>query len=333
MMLKNKATSLMMSALAMVMVSGAVAVAANHNHELCEGFVPNNTLKIPVGQNGRMNAKSRFSTKAVGGITEVQFNEVMDRIEKFYGPVVKQKGGTLKINRKWSDPTVNASAQQQGGTWVLNMYGGLARHQEIGVEGMALVACHEMGHHIGGAPKIKGWMSTWASNEGASDYFATLKCLRVYFAEDDNEAIIAAQAPGVIEPMMKEMCEKEFTQRADQLLCLRNSIAGAQVAGLFMDLNKDTVRPSVTTPDKTIASVMDDNHPKTQCRMDTYFAGAVCNVDATVGNSDTDFKQGSCVEGVAAVGWRPKCWFKAPSDTPEEKPDEPNWPFPDWPIN
>jgi hypothetical protein len=327
MMLKKRTTSLMMSALALVMVTGAAAVAANETHELCEGFVPQNKLQIPVGQKGG----NRFSTKAAGGITEVQFNEVMDRIERLYAPVIAQKGGKLKLNRKWTDPTVNASAQQQGGMWILNMYGGLARHTEIGVEGMALVACHELGHHIGGAPKIEGWFSTWATNEGGSDYFATLKCLRNYFAEDDNETIINAQAPGVIEPMMKDMCEKEFTQRKDQLLCLRGAIAGAQVAGLFMDLNKDKVRPSVTTPDKTIVTEMDDNHPATQCRMDTYFAGAVCNVDATVENSNSDYKQGSCVEGVATVGWRPRCWF-FPSDS-KNKPDQPKLPdFPEWPL-
>ena len=330
MMLKNKKTSLMMSALALIVASSAVAFAAGHNHELCEGFIPQNDMKIPVGVKGG----NRWSKKAAGGITEAQFNEVMDRVERLYAPVVAQKGGKLKINRKWTDPTVNASAQQQGGQWILNMYGGLARHQEIGIEGMALVACHELGHHLGGAPKIAGWFSTWASNEGASDYYATLKCLRVYFAEDDNEAIIAAQAPGVIEPMMKDMCEKEFTQRSDQLLCLRNSIAGAQVAGLFMDLNKDTVRPSVTTPDKSVVTRMDDNHPKTQCRMDTYFAGAVCNVDQSVANSDSDYKQGSCVEGTATVGYRPRCWFY-PQEKEADKPDNNNeggWPFPDWPV-
>lgn len=330
-MLRKRTTSMTMSALAFVFATGFAAQAAHPTHELCEGFVPTNTMKIPAGTKGG----NRFSTAAAGGITEQQFNDVMTRIEKIYTPIIAQKGATLKLNRLWSDPTVNASATQQGKTWILNMYGGLARHVEIGVEGMALVACHEVGHHIGGAPKIAGWMSTWATNEGGADYFATLKCLRAYFAEDDNETIIAGQPAGVIEPKMTEMCEKEFTQRKDQLLCLRNSIAGAQVAGLFMDLRKEKTRPSVTTPDTKVVSKMDDEHPATQCRMDTYFAGAVCNVDASVSNSDTDYKEGSCVTGTHTVGTRPLCWFKAPSSgggQPPKDDDDGGFPWPDdWP--
>ena len=61
----------------------------------------------------------------------------------------------------------------------------------ITVDGMALVACHEMGHHMGGAPKIDGWYgSSWATNEGGADYYGTLKCARRFFAGDDNASIV-----------------------------------------------------------------------------------------------------------------------------------------------
>lgn len=83
----------------------------------------------------------------------------------------------------------NASAQRMGSTWVVNMYGGLARHNEITIDGFALVLCHEIGHHLGGAPKYGGF-NTWGTNEGGSDYFATLKCLRRIFQNDDNTKAI-----------------------------------------------------------------------------------------------------------------------------------------------
>ena len=310
-------------AVAIVVAAASLGAAlAPHHETLCEGFLPKNNMKIPVGANATNSPyfKSRPKRPPVGmpapapsagGLTEQQFNDVMDRIEKLNAPIVAQAGGTLSINRKWNDATVNASAEQFGSSWILNMYGGLARHPEVTVEGMALVACHELGHHLGGAPKISGVFGgdNWATNEGGADYYATLKCLRNYFAEDDNQTIIASAD---IDPVISNGCLKQFSDKADQLICERISMAGQSVAYLFMDLSKDA-KPSWSTPDPSVVTQMDDEHPATQCRMDTYLAGDLCHVDKSVPNSKTDYKEGSCVQGVDDVGFRPRCWFK-PAD-------------------
>ena len=311
-----------MVGIGLVCVAG-LGVAHMESHDGCEGFVPANTMKIPVGWKAPVSWKSKvlFSNhgpQAQGGLTEQQFNDVLDRIEKLYGDEIHQAGGNLKMNRLWNDETVNASAQRYGGTWVVNMYGGLARHPEVTIEGFALVACHETGHHLGGAPKIHGWFGDdWATNEGGADYFATLKCLRRFFAEDDNKAITANAG---VEVFAHETCKSQFTSEKDQLVCERVTLAGQSVAGLFMNLRKERTRPNFDTPDTRIVRRMNDNHPATQCRMDTYFSGAVCHVDHSVANSDKDYKQGACVEGVDAVGYRPRCWFKPADDAKD--PDD-----------
>lgn len=300
--------SLALSALALTVLTGLGFTVASHEHDLCHGFVPENDMKIPVGWRTRS-----------GGLSEAQYNDVLDRMERLFKDVVAQQGGDLIINRKWTDPTVNASAQQWGTSWILNMYGGLARHSAIGVEGFALVACHELGHHIGGAPKMRGWMgNNWATNEGGADYYATLKCLRRFFVEDDNAAIIA-QAD--IDPFARQQCEAQFTDDNDRLICLRNSMAGMQVASLFMDLRGDETAPRFDTPDPTVVTQTDDRHPLTQCRLDTYFNGGICNVDASIPVSSTDYRQGSCIEENHTAGLRPRCWFKPTSI--EEDPEEP----------
>ncbi|MBO9667369.1 MAG: hypothetical protein J7501_11220 [Bdellovibrio sp.] len=263
--------------------------------KVCEGFVPENNQYIPAGL---------FTT---GGISEVQFNQVMDRMEQIYKPIVEADGKTLRINRLWTNGTVNASAQLSGSTRILNMYGGLARHKTIGIEGMALVACHEMGHHLGGAPKVDGWYgNAWASNEGASDYFAALKCLRVFFSQDDNATIVAGLT---IDPTAKAGCEAQYSDINDQLICLRISEAGQQVANLFADLSKESTPAKYSTPDPRQVRETDDSHPATQCRLDTYFQGALCPVRVSDALSDTDYKQGSCYSPRDAVGFRPRCWF------------------------
>ncbi len=285
-------------------IAASSLALANHMSvkELCHGFLPENDMSIPVG----------FHSLAGGGITEAEFNAVLDRTQKLFAPVIAQSGGTLKINRLWSDATVNASAQQQGKTWVINMYGGLARHPATTVEGFALVVCHELGHHIGGAPKNKGMfgMNSWATNEGGSDYYANLKCLREFFSTDDNATLVDnAKNNGTLSAFAADLCEKQFPKEEDRLLCKRGTLGGTSVAGLFQALRKEPTAPDFSKPDPKRVTKMFDSHPDTQCRMDTYLAGAVCDVDKTVALSDKDYRQGSCVENVAKLGFRPRCWF------------------------
>ncbi len=298
------ATQVFAKLIALALIASSSLSIAGHSKELCHGFLPENDMKVPVG----------FKSLAPGaaGLTEAQFNAVLDRTQRLYAPIVSKAGGTLQIKRLWKDDTVNASAQQMGKTWVLNMYGGLARHQATTEEGFALVVCHELGHHIGGAPKIKGFfgMNNWATNEGGSDYFANLKCLREFFAEDDNATIVEkAKLDGRLSDYAATLCDQEFAKDEDRLLCKRSTLGGTSVAGLFQDLRKEATPPDFAKPDTSKVSKMDDKHPATQCRMDTYLAGAICNVDKTVAVSDSDYRQGSCVENVAKVGFRPRCWF------------------------
>jgi hypothetical protein len=265
-------------------------------------------MRIPVGSVNQWNFLN-LAPNLAGGLTEEQFNAAIERFERIYRDDFSKAGGTLSVKRLWSDETVNASANQQGSSWNLNMYGGLARHPAITIEGFALVICHEAGHHLGGAPKVKDWWggSSWATNEGGSDYYAGLKCLRRFFAEDDNEAEIAKAS---LDAIAKERCEKQFSVRKDQLLCMRASLGGNSVALLFMDLRKEPNPPDFGKPDSTVVTKMLDSHPPTQCRLDTYLAGATCHVDVSVPLSNSDYKEGSCVAPQDTIGVRPLCWFK-----------------------
>lgn len=280
---------------ALIATLGFTHKTASEISTLCAGFLPENNMKIPVGL---------FN---VGGISEQQFNDVLNRLERLYKADIEREGDTLKINRLWTDATVNASAQRMGNTVVLNMYGGLARHFATSVEGFALVACHELGHHRGGAPKIGSWWgNAWATNEGGSDYYATLKCLRRFFAEDDNAAILQGLD---LDPVADAACHAQFTDEKDVLLCLRSSLAGQSIANLFQDLRKETTPPTFGTPDKSEVRRTNDNHPATQCRLDTYFAGMICQAKETDNLSKDDYRQGSCYQGRDQGGFRPRCWF------------------------
>lgn len=49
--------------------------------------------------------------------------------------------------------------------------------------------CHELGHHLGGAP-FKPDIS-WMSTEGQADYFSGSTCLKKIWRDEDNFKIVS----------------------------------------------------------------------------------------------------------------------------------------------
>ena len=286
-----------------ILVSAVIAaLSAVPVTQLCDGFLPDNNLKIPIGS---------LEDK---GITQTQFNAVMDQAEKLYKPVIAARGARLVVKRLWDNNTVNASAQQQGKDWVLNMYGGLARHETITQDGMALVVCHELGHHIGGAPKYGG--NDWASNEGEADYFANLKCLRRMFTSPAGLSF--TRPKGGDEATARAGCEAAWTSESDRALCTRSSMAGMSVTSLFRVLRNQTVLPKFDTPDPAVVARTADGHPDTQCRLDTYYSGSLCTRGIDEALSETDPNLGTCSAASGhTAGLRPLCWYKPAGAAPE----------------
>lgn len=260
------------------------------------GFAPENDLNIPVSQ------------KSINGITEESFNQVIDEVVDVYRPIIESKGDKLVMNRLWNDGTVNASAQRFGNDVIVNMYGGLARHDLISKDGFAIVLCHELGHHLGGAPKIKRlFFNSWASNEGQSDYFATFKCFRRAYKDEDNLSIISKMK---IDSTVRQQCESVYKNIEDAALCMRGAMAAKSTANLLASL-RGTELPKFDTPDDNIVSKTDNSHPDAQCRLDTYFQGALCDLHLEDELSDKDPNQGTCnrLNG-DTIGLRSLCWFK-----------------------
>ena len=257
-----------------------------------DSFLPPNNLKIPIGA---------FGDKS---ISKEDYDAVMDRVQAIYEPIVAARGGHLVINRLWDDETVNASAEQNGQDWVINMYGGLARHPAITQDGMALVACHELGHHLGGAPKYGG---DWASNEGEADYYANAKCLHRIFA-DSRAKVFSRMASD--DQVAKKACAASYKKSGDRSLCERSTAAGMSVTQLFRALRSQDAQPHFDTPDPTVVTTMFDDHPDTQCRLDTYYQASLCAVPFSKDISNTNAADGACTASQGfKQGMRPRCWY------------------------
>jgi len=251
--------------------------------------------------------------KGLGGISEATFNKVIDRVGTLYTAEVKKLGATLSFERNWTDGTVNAYAHRDdktGKIWYISMFGGLARHPQMTEDGFAVVVCHELGHHIGGAPKKIDPKagSIWASNEGQADYFATLKCLRRFFAKDVNVDIVKKLK---VTKEIQTNCQKSYANAEEVAICERSTLAGLTLGNFFKVLSNGKSAVAVATPDKSVVKVTYDGHPDSQCRVDTYYQGALCDKSISEKVSDKDENLGTCTtRNGDTVGTRPLCWFK-----------------------
>ena len=237
------------------------------------------------------------------GISEATFNAALDKVVAVYNPIVKAHGYTLQFNRLWPDGTVNSDTYTDGTTWIINSYGGLGRYPGMTSDAYIAVACHELGHHLGGAPVFND--GSLMSIEGEADYHVGTKCMRKVFAKDNNIKIVAATK---VDPLVASRCTQAFKGNAGEIaLCERSAEAGLVLAKILQDLEKGAPI-AFTTPDPAVVTQTFEDHPAAQCRLDTYFNSAVCSVSSDIEFSNDDYKVGSCLKG---HGVRPSCWFAA----------------------
>jgi hypothetical protein len=295
-----------------VIILFSLAVQAKPNVKTNKTFLPPNDLYKQDKLNNR-NAN----------ITEAEFNQIIDQVIIYWQPLAQKHGANLTVEKKWNDPTVNAYASQYGSTWNVAMFGGLARRPEITDDGFALVVCHEVGHHFGGFSFYDDY--DWASAEGQSDYFATQACARRIWAGDKiGNAKYQHELKDQVDPIAKKACDTVWSKPEDQALCYRSSVAGHSLAKLLAVLGGDS-NPSFATPDKSVVTDTNVDHPAGQCRLDTFFAGALCNKEfdeniipgkdhangQTSADAEADAFKYTCFKSQNDnVGYRPACWFK-----------------------
>jgi hypothetical protein len=234
-------------------------------------------------------------------MTKEQFERIIDEIAVIYAPEVAKHGAKLIMNKLWDNQTVNANANQSGLEWHVNMYGGLARRNEVTPDGFALVVCHELGHHLGGFPF---YGESWPASEGQSDFWATQVCGKRYFGKALSEENYE------VDPIVDQKCGQDA-------LCKRLAFAGKSLAHLLSALRNGPV-PDFGTPNKTVVATTLTSHPEAQCRLDTYFAGALCAAKSRLGFIPGKFNPNGQLSKFAqfeALGSscdsRPRCWYAA----------------------
>lgn len=257
---------------------------------------PDNSLDIPL------------HNKSYTGISEFDVNTIAENLKMVIGPSVflkLSKEIKFELYIEESKVDVNTTRDDDDNP-VIRIYGGLVRHPQLSVDGLSLLLCHEIGHHMGGAPRKfrgKSQLRSWSSAEGQADYYATSKCLRRLFYQfadfksfrkfHSAKEILAAG----------NVCEND--------ICQRIILAGLNVSKLFANLKKVSNGPNITFSSDVRVDKTFFKHPRPQCRLDTYSAGARCVISSNIEFDRDDPKVGACLFDTHSIGPRPKCWFSA----------------------
>jgi len=125
-------------------------------------FFPEDSVKLPKG------LKHRPKTSQM---------KVLEKFQERAERTVEAQGAQLMLVAHWSDQRVNALAARQGEVWEIHVYGGLLAHPELTDDEIILVLCHELGHHLGGAPTAS--RGGWSACEGQADYWSGQFCAQL----------------------------------------------------------------------------------------------------------------------------------------------------------
>lgn len=225
---------------------------------------------LPTQMEHKYNADSEY---AVGGISEDQFNVLVDEIERIYQPVFKGVGMELVIERMYSDNTVNAYVNFESGVATISLFGGLAKHKLMTPDSYALVIVHEIGHVLSGRVR---YPNSWASAEGMSDNYATQVGSRKVFSEISGGCNCGFLPTSSYEGNYKrqlQACEK-FNTIDERTVCERTLKGSLELAAILADLGGEKI-PTLATMDRTVARKTQYEHPKAACRLAQYYDGAM----------------------------------------------------------
>lgn len=233
--------------------------------------------------------------KTSSSVTKSSFEFIPNLISHLYFEELKALNLTVEIDTNWEKPFFSAWANPKNpSTYVLSFWGGLARIPGMTDHAHALTACHELGHVLGGKPKIKIEQFLWSSSEGQSDYFATGLCLKKYFSM--LERLGRLKIPSNIPESLFTRCRMTYSEDLDFKICLNSMEATVAFSSMLNHLRAESEAADLESYSRDrVKTTLFDSYPSLQCRVDTLIQGALC--------SAKDFP---CEKG---IGSRPACWF------------------------
>ncbi len=236
------------------------------------------------------------------------------KINDLYTEEVVKRGAVLMFHNFWNSDVNNSYAWQAVGTnpmeYHVKMEGGYSRHPAMTEEALVYGICHELGHHLGGAPlkttQNRLELGIRVSVEGQADYFAGMICFKRVFANNTRD--LTQEESAKIPEALKQACQQVYAPGNQFKLCLMNILAGSiSVEASTEGTSQPPPRLDLRDPSAVDQTI--ENEPSRQCRLDTVVAGALCDKEEKLFFEDPSRGACSSLEGEHA-GQRPHCWYK-----------------------
>lgn len=206
---------------------------------------------------------SSFSDAKVSELEFININQVLMQIYQTsfiqIGQVELRElyqnfGGAFLV-----DSTFKTQREHQ---FMITLTGQIPQSPSMNQAGYAIVACHEIGHILGGEPRQKTMLSNWSSVEGQADYFATNECLWEFLK-------IRPEKIKDIEPM----CHEYFSKKDELIFCSQAILGIKAIAEYFNSSLAVDDQVSLDNKDLSIVSQTLQKYPSPQCRIDTLLSG------------------------------------------------------------
>lgn len=205
-------------------------------------------------------------------VKETEFGALARDIHKLYYPRAKKEGKEIVLFLDWSTPYFSAWATHPDDKYQINFWGGFARIPGMLTETWEFVVCHEIGHILGGKPRIDIKDSRWASAEGQSDHFAVNKCLPFYYKTYNKTDFDSRKSL----PFELSNCLEAYEQNIEQNICMKILRAGRGFIDVLGYLSLDTHNADYRTPAPPTIELLNKGYPSSQCRLDIFVQGSLC---------------------------------------------------------
>lgn len=232
--------------------------------------------------------------------SERDFNNTLEKARKFFAPLYSSNGKKLSITGEWEYDENNAKALAHTvDHYYIEIYGGALKTKGSNIDSLRAMICHEVGHHFGGAPLMPQYYEDYylfrGSSEGQADYFATSICLKKWFSGEDHWGELAKSG---YFPKDQKFCELYYSTKNEVGLCVRIITAFKKMLEMdletFVHLNWKS--PKDDYPYMLASTVI---HPQKKCRLETAYAGVICQKNEIPGCLTTD---------APIEASRPLCW-------------------------
>lgn len=210
-------------------------------------------------------------------LDDESFEKLVKQVLNPYMKELRSLSPELKLNIDWQSNHPNASVSMRKGKVHMNFHGGFIRENNLSSDAFAVTVCHEVGHLLGGYPKV--FPTQKYSAEAQSDYFATASCIKKYFKISKRE--VSESELTILSDQQKSLCDKKEN-------CLRGLLAISNLSQAYKG------KKNINNYSNEVVNVTNYNdYPTAQCRVDTLRAGLLCD-------------SSECLEG---PGKRPNCWY------------------------